>query len=698
MKNLNKIIWFLLGGATLIAGSVFAVNLQPSFVPSLVPIIDSNYDLGTSTKLWRYIYMAGSDGCLQLSTNVINSTGIACGSGGGGSGGGSWSTTTSTHTGRLINYPNNTTDIVVIGGTATTTSNTEYWFDPNTQNAHIGSSNSASTTVMGNLFLPTVGQGFFYGGSNGLLSAIASSSIKLSWFNNDSAFLTGVTADSPLSGAGTSASHLVLSTAGTWSGNAGTATALAANGANCTAGNYPLGVDASGAVETCTAANTGTVTSVTLATPNSTLSLGGTNPVTTSGTINADLNLGHTNTWTILQNFNYSSSTIYSSFLNASSTFLNAGSLTIATTSAGCAAFMSSGLLVSTGAACGSGAGGGVTSVVAGAGFQNQGLNITTSGTLVGAFASSSAPSLSNLSYVTGVGDATTPIKLGFVATSSETCSSPLSCTSFDVLTGGGAITLNTVTVAKGGTNATSFAANSIITSDSAGTTLIATTSQLTVGSLLSTSTVSNNILLNSFTGIGTSTPKWLLQLATSTVPQLTLSDGTNVHWSFRNAGGNLYLATSSATTFATTSSVSTLSILTNGALGMGTSSPVSMFTVSGGAILNDEAKPATTTAMSVSLASSTATLIQLGTSATTVTLYNLFAGQASRVTVCNPNATAGAITWATSPANKLLWTGGVVPIQTTTANKCDIWTFTTTQATSTTGSVILLGSQVPNF
>lgn len=50
---------------------------------------------------------------------------------------------------------------------------------------------------------------------------------------------------------------------GTWaapttiSGNAGTATALAANGANCSAGNYPLGVDASGAVESCTAAGGG---------------------------------------------------------------------------------------------------------------------------------------------------------------------------------------------------------------------------------------------------------------------------------------------------------------------------------------------------------------------------------------------------------------------------------------------------------
>lgn len=39
---------------------------------------------------------------------------------------------------------------------------------------------------------------------------------------------------------------------GNWSGNAATATALAANGSNCSAGSAPLGVDASGAAESCT--------------------------------------------------------------------------------------------------------------------------------------------------------------------------------------------------------------------------------------------------------------------------------------------------------------------------------------------------------------------------------------------------------------------------------------------------------------
>lgn len=41
-------------------------------------------------------------------------------------------------------------------------------------------------------------------------------------------------------------------------GNAQTATALAANGTNCSAGSYPLGVDASGNVESCTSASSGT--------------------------------------------------------------------------------------------------------------------------------------------------------------------------------------------------------------------------------------------------------------------------------------------------------------------------------------------------------------------------------------------------------------------------------------------------------
>lgn len=57
----------------------------------------------------------------------------------------------------------------------------------------------------------------------------------------------GANATISLTGGGT------LTVTAALTGNASTATALAANGANCSAGQFPLGVDASGAVESCTA-------------------------------------------------------------------------------------------------------------------------------------------------------------------------------------------------------------------------------------------------------------------------------------------------------------------------------------------------------------------------------------------------------------------------------------------------------------
>lgn len=77
-----------------------------------------------------------ADGCLNITSNIIDSTGLPCGAGGGGgSAGGTWSTTTSQTAGQLINYSNNTTDIVAIGSTGTTTA--EYWFNPNNTTAYL---------------------------------------------------------------------------------------------------------------------------------------------------------------------------------------------------------------------------------------------------------------------------------------------------------------------------------------------------------------------------------------------------------------------------------------------------------------------------------------------------------------------------------------------------------------------------------
>jgi hypothetical protein len=68
--------------------------------------------------------------------------------------------------------------------------------------------------------------------------------------------------------------------------------------------------------------------------------------------------------------------------------------------------------------------------------------------------------------------------------------------------------------------------------------------------------------------GLGTTTPQWKLQIASSTAAQLALSDAvaTDNHWVFRNAGGLFYLATSSPSTYAT-STTAALSLDANGAL-----------------------------------------------------------------------------------------------------------------------------------
>ncbi len=84
--------------------------------------------------------------CLVVSNNAPFTYALsACGSGGGSSGG-TWSTTTSQVSGRLINYPNNATDIVTIGSSSTTTA--PFWFDPNTNTFSQGGWNVGTTTTM----------------------------------------------------------------------------------------------------------------------------------------------------------------------------------------------------------------------------------------------------------------------------------------------------------------------------------------------------------------------------------------------------------------------------------------------------------------------------------------------------------------------------------------------------------------------
>lgn len=82
------------------------------------------------------------------------------------------------------------------------------------------------------------------------------------------------------------------------------------------------------------------------------------------------------------------------------------------------------------------------------------------------------------------------------------------------------------------------------------------------------------NASLNTLVGIGTSTPAWMLHIASSTGPQLALSDAsaTSPHWLLRASGSALTISTSSPTTLATTTNSEVFKITQYGTtlLGLG--------------------------------------------------------------------------------------------------------------------------------
>lgn len=82
-----------------------------------------------------------------------------------------------------------------------------------------------------------------YGNGTGAIQSVATTTLTAS---------SPLALSQPVVKVGGTNSVLSLDTSGTWTGNAGTASALASNGSNCSAGSFPLGVDASGAAESCT--------------------------------------------------------------------------------------------------------------------------------------------------------------------------------------------------------------------------------------------------------------------------------------------------------------------------------------------------------------------------------------------------------------------------------------------------------------
>lgn len=114
--------------------------------------------------------------CLQVAADgTVGANASACGTGGG-SGGGTWATTTSQEALKLINYPLNDTDIVTVGSSATTSA--EVYLDPNTNTYKIGTLTGPLQGISG-ILSATGTLSVFYGGT-GATTIGASSTAALS--------------------------------------------------------------------------------------------------------------------------------------------------------------------------------------------------------------------------------------------------------------------------------------------------------------------------------------------------------------------------------------------------------------------------------------------------------------------------------------------------------------------------------------
>jgi uncharacterized LabA/DUF88 family protein len=110
-----------------------------------------------------------------------------------------------------------------------------------------------------------------------------------------------------------------------------------------------------------------------------------------------------------------------------------------------------------------------------------------------------------------------------------------------------------------------------------------ADTKWATTTSALNPNAIFPNGGLNTLVGIGTSSPMYQLTIASSTGPQLSLSDGAGIaQWAFRNAGGNLYFATTTVAGTATTSTSALTITGSNGFIGIGSTTPSAQLAVGG--------------------------------------------------------------------------------------------------------------------
>lgn len=295
------------------------------------------------------------------------------------------------------------------------------------------------------------------------------------------------------------------------------------------------------------------------------------------------------------------------------------------------------------------------------------------------------------------------------VATSTATCStaSGISCTSFSFLGAGGS-TLSLSAIPN-----TSLA-NSTISGVSLGSSLFSHTHNSTLNGTsyngsaavsdwgLNLGNANTWTALQQFGNASTSLlssygPSYFGATATSsfsTAGVLSLVNGSagTPSLNLGDAATGLFRSALNAIGFAI-NGVEKMTLNATG-LGVGSTSPSTLLSVgtptTPGTILSAEYQPATSTSMTIDFKNGNQQLVRMGTAATTIAFTNALPGTSLRLIVCNPNASAGALTFS-----GVDWTGGTAPTQTTTANQCDVWSFLVSGATSTAK---VFGAQTSGF
>jgi hypothetical protein len=423
---------------------------------------------------------------------------------------------------------------------------------------------------------------------------------------------------------------------GALTGNASTATALAANGTNCSAGSYALGVDASGNAEGCTVANLGTVTAVTGSWP--IVSSGGTTPnitwngLATSSPIAAASGLLYATGVNTFASVSTSSAITMSITGNAgtvtngvyTTTFDNLFDIRLSatttlpniTTLAGLTTVSTSltGLLKAS------------SGVLSAASNGTDFTLITAKTCTVGDFVSAvTAAGVFTCTTPTGTGGVwpflTTETNYGVAVQSTTTpewfhnglMASTTShidyASTTAVSAGGGSVGAPSITVGGdnsrvgiylNGANILGFASSGAGMSWS-GSALYPNTSDLRNLGIASTNqwlhsyidfasstslSTTNGVVLASAggnVGIGTTTPNWQLSLSKSTGAQLHLGSGAGgTGWLLQQyPSGSLFFATTSSLTLSS-STIAAFTITPNGYVGIGSTTPSSQFSIAG--------------------------------------------------------------------------------------------------------------------